>query len=117
MFTGELLTRKGEPYTVKLPRAVDVRIECHVPIRHEANPYDPSWEGYYEGRLQAKMQKQLLGREVIRGLYERQGGRCERCGELFTDPGEWQVHPRHWRVYGSSSGLSNLELLHANCHR
>jgi RNA-directed DNA polymerase len=77
------LTGKGEPYTVSLMKAADVRIERHVPIRHEANPYDPQWESYYEGRLQAKVRATLLGRETLRALYEGQGGRCGRCGESF----------------------------------
>ncbi len=38
VFSGELLTRKGEPYTVRLMKAAEVRIERHVLIRHEANP-------------------------------------------------------------------------------
>ena len=76
MFSGELLTRRGEPYTVKLMRASDVRIERHALIRHEANPYDPSWESYYEGRVQAKMEATLLGRDTLRELCAGQEGRC-----------------------------------------
>src|SRR5207248_3116120 len=55
VFSGQLLTRKGEPYTVRLMKATEVRIERHVLIRHGAYPYDPAWESYYEGRLQTKM--------------------------------------------------------------
>jgi RNA-directed DNA polymerase len=116
-FTGELQTRKGEPYRVVLMKAAEVRIERHVLIRHEANPYDPSWEEYYEGRLQAKMAATLAGRELLSALYERQGGRCVQCGRLFTEHEAWQVHHRHWRVYGGDESLDNLELLHENCHR
>ena len=100
-----------------LMKAAEVRIERHVLIRHEANPYDPSWEEYYEGRLQAKMAATLAGRELLSALYERQGGRCVQCGRLFTEHEAWQVHHRHWRVYGGDESLDNLELLHENCHR
>ena len=117
MFSGELLTRRGEPYTVKLMRASDVRIERHALIRHEANPYDPSWESYYEGRVQAKMEATLLGRDTLRELCAGQEGRCAGCGGLFTSPTEWHLHHRHWRVYGGGDQMSNLELLHGNCHR
>jgi RNA-directed DNA polymerase len=98
-------------------KASDVRIERHALIRHAANPYDPSWESYYEGRAQAKMRATLLGRETLREVYEHQGGRCPRCGEMFTSPEEWHLHHRHWRVYGGGDQVSNLELLHGNCHR
>jgi RNA-directed DNA polymerase len=116
-FTGELQTRKREPYPVALMKAAEVRIERHVLVRHEANPYDPQWEEYYEGRLQAKMAATLAGRELLSALYERQGGRCGQCGKLFTEQDAWQVHHRHWRVYGGDESLGNLELLHENGHR
>ena len=117
VFTGTLLTPKGEPYRVKLMKAADVRIVYHVLIRHEANPYDPAWEPYYEGRLQAKLMATLLGRDLLQAVYERQGGRCDHCQQMFTDPGEWHLHHRHWRVYGGDETLENIQLLHANCHR
>jgi RNA-directed DNA polymerase len=115
-FTGELQTRKGESYRVVLMKAAAIRIERHVLIQHSANPYDPSWEEYYEERLQAKMAATIAGRELLSTLYERQGGRCVQCGRLFLAPEEWHVHHRHWRVYGGDDSLDNLELLHENCH-
>jgi RNA-directed DNA polymerase len=99
-----------------LMKATEVRIERHVLIRHEANPYDPLWEQYYEGRLQTKMAATLAGRELLTPLYERQEGRCVQCGELFAEAEVWQVHHRQWRVYGGDDSLDNLELLHENCH-
>src|SRR6185437_5234517 len=99
-FSGELQTRKGEPYGVVLMKTAEVRIERHVLIRHAANPYDPAWEEYYEARLQAKMTATIAGRDLLTALYERQEGRCVHCGDRFTDAGTWQVHHRHWRVYG-----------------
>jgi RNA-directed DNA polymerase len=116
-FRGEALTRRGEAYTVVLMRAADVRVQRHVLIRHAANPYDPKWEEYYEGRLHAKMRDTLLGRETLQLLYDAQEGRCVRCGGPFTSPEEWHVHHRHWRVYGGGDEVGNLELLHVNCHR
>ena len=116
-FTGELQTRKGESYRVVLMKAAEVRIERHVLIRHEANPYDPAWEEYYEARLQAKMLATIAGRELLTTLYARQEGRCVQCGEGFTDTTTWQMHHRQWRVYGGDDSLDNLELLHENCHR
>jgi RNA-directed DNA polymerase len=116
-FTGELLTRKGESYEVVLLKAAAVRIERHVLIQHGANPYDPAWEAYYEERLRTKVAATVTGRELLRTLYERQGGRCGHCSALFTEREPWQVHHRHWRVYGGDDALDNLELLHEHCHR
>ena len=117
VFTGICLTNEGRPYRVNLMHAADVRIVYHVLIRHAANPYDPAWEPYHEDRLQKKMAASLMGRNRLKALCNRQGGRCGRCGELFNSPSEWHLHHRHWRVYGGGHVLSNLELLHANCHR
>ena len=75
------------------------------------------WEFYYENRLQAKLVATLLGRNTLQKLCQRQGGRCDHCGERFRDPSEWHLHHRHWRVYGGNDALYNLQLLHANCHR
>jgi RNA-directed DNA polymerase len=86
VFSGELLTRKGEPYTVKLMKASDVRIERHALIRHAANPYDPSGESYYEGRVQVKMRATLLGRETLRELCASQAGRSHRCNRRRRCP-------------------------------
>jgi RNA-directed DNA polymerase len=116
-FTGALPTKKGEPYPVVLRKAAEVRMVRHVLIRHAAKPYDPAWEEYYEGRLQAKMAATLAGRDLLHALYERPGGRCAQCGRLFTDQEAWQVHDRHWRVYGGDDSWDNLELLHESCHR
>jgi RNA-directed DNA polymerase len=59
----------------------------------------------------------LAGRELLSSLYERQEGRCVQCGEMVAEAETWQVHHRHWRVYGGDDSLDNLELLHENCHR
>jgi RNA-directed DNA polymerase len=115
-FSGELQTRKGEPYGVVLMKAAEVRIERHVLIQHGANPYDPAWEQYYEARLQAKMAATIAGRDLLTALYTRQEGHCVQCGDGFTDAETWQVHHRHGRVYGGDDSLDNLELLHENCH-
>ena len=100
-----------------LMKAAEVRIERHVLIRHKANPYDPRWEWYYEDRLRARMAATIAGRETLHALYERQEGCCVQCGELFAEEDRWQVHHRHWRVYGGDESLDNLELLHEHCHR
>jgi len=117
VFHGQCWTRNGESYTVDLLKAADVRMAHHVLVQHDANPYDPSWEPYYEERLQTKMQATLAGRATLQALYNIQDGRCEACHELFTDPSDWQLHHREWRVYGGDDGPDNLELLCVNCHR
>ncbi len=71
---------------------------------------------YHEGRLQTKMLGTLLGRGCSQALYQKQHGRYVRCQEPFTSPNEWHLHHRQWRVFGGGEEMSNLELLHSNCH-
>ena len=94
MFRGTLLTRKGEPYTVRLMKAADVRIVRHTLIRHEANPYDPAWEGYFEERLYSKMQSTLAGRGKIYWLWREQQGRCPGCNQPLREEEDWHIHHR-----------------------
>jgi len=117
VFTGTRYTKKGEAYSVRLLKASDVRIRRHPLIRSEANPYEPAWESYYEARLHEKLSATLAGKGRARLLWEEQQGRCPLCGQLLTEESEWQVHHIHWRVYGGGEALTNLQLLHKNCHR
>jgi RNA-directed DNA polymerase len=117
IFTGVVWPDQGRPYRVKLMQASDMRIRYHALVKHAANPYDPAWEPYYEARQQQQLLATLEGRDRLQTVYQRQGGRCAHCGQLFSDPSEWHLHHRHWRVHGGSEALGNLELLHVNCHR
>jgi RNA-directed DNA polymerase len=117
VFTGILRDSKGKTYPIRLMRASRVRIIRHVKIRGDANPYDPAWEGYLDGRLFRRMNMTLAGRTQIRYLWKQQQGRCEDCGQLLREDEPWQVHHRTRRSHGGGDELTNLQLLHANCHR
>lgn len=117
VFTGTRYTKKGEVYRVQLMKAQEVRIQRHTRIRKAANPYEPMWEDYYEARLHKKMAATRAGKDRIRQLWEEQQGRCPLCEQLLAEASEWQVHHIHWRVYGGGNELTNLRLVHTNCHR
>ena len=117
VFTGTLREEEGKAYPICLLGAARVSIRRHVKIKGDANPYDPAWEQYFEGRLFRRMQATLAGRMQIEYLWREQGGRCGGCGQHLQEGEEWQVHHRVRRVDGGGDGLDNLELLHANCHR
>lgn len=117
VFTGIWSDGKGRPHPVCLMEAAAVCIRRHVKICGDANPYDPSWEEYFEERLYQKMQASLSGRGEIAYLHQQQAGRCGGCGQLLQEDEEWQIHHRVKRSQGGGDAASNLELLHANCHR
>lgn len=105
------------PKLVKLVYATDTRIERHRKIKAEANPYDPTWEAYFEERLTHRMGTQLIGNRKAWRLWLLQDGRCPECGELITTETGWNMHHVIYRVHGGTDALSNLHLLHPNCHR
>jgi RNA-directed DNA polymerase len=117
VFTGSYQDGKGRSWPIFLLKAARVSVRRHVKIRGEANPYDPKWESYFEGRLYHKMQASLAGRGQIAWLFQEQQGRCRKCGQLLREEEEWNLHHRIRRSQGGADSLDNLELLHGNCHR
>jgi RNA-directed DNA polymerase len=103
--------------TVRLVQAADTPIRRHQKIKGEANPYDPQWEEYFEGRLGLQMKEATKGKIRLLRLWWSQDKVCAHCGERITRETGWNVHhitPKH---DGGRDTLSNLVLLHPNCHR
>jgi len=92
-------------------------IKRHVQIRDGANPYDPSWEVYFEERLGVKMERTLLGRNRLRHLWIEQDGLCPLCRQKITTVTRWHAHHVVWRSKGGQDGAENRVLLHPICHR
>ncbi|BAU50230.1 RNA-directed DNA polymerase [Sulfurifustis variabilis] len=100
-----------------LVRLSDFKIRRHVKIKAEANPFDPTWDEYFEIRLGWKMRRTLAGRRKLSWLWTKQDGRCPQCRQPITNKSGWHLHHKVWRCHGGSDKLSNLELVHENCHR
>ena len=112
-----MLDQEGGHHTVLLVRAGSTTICRHVKIRGNANPYDPSWELYFEERLAMQMANTLQGRGTARYLWLGQNGQCPVCGQPLTLELGWHVHHLRWRTHGGTDTMDNLVLLHPNCHR
>jgi len=100
-----------------LARLSDTKIRIHAKITAEANPFDPDWEPYFEERLKRSMSASLMGRRKLLWLWTKQEGACPRCGQKITKSTGWHVHHVLRKADGGTDGLSNLLLLHPNCHR
>lgn len=114
--TGDILPN-GKPKLVKLVYAGETPIRRFCKIRAEANPFDPSWETYFEARIGAKMADNLRGRRKLVKLWFDQEGLCPICKQRITKESGWNVHHLVRRVDGGKDIMSNLVVLHPNCHR
>ena len=108
---------EGEKGIVKLVKASDTPIKRHVKIKGAANPYDPEFETYFEERLGRSMNESLRGNNRLKVLWYAQDGLCPKCGEKITKETGWNLHHVLPKSQGGDDKMTNLELLHPNCHR
>lgn len=100
-----------------LYHCTDVKIERHVPIRTQANPFDLTWETYFEKRLSVDMENTLYGRQQLIRIWKSQQGDCPVCKQKITAESGWHLHHITPRILGGLDKDENLVLLHPNCHR
>jgi len=113
--TGERLAN-GKPKLVSLRDIGETKIRRHCKIKAEANPFDPKWEEYFEQRYGFKMLDTLKGRKKLIRLWMDQEERCPICSERITVTMGWHVHHLVRRVDGGKENVSNLVMVHPNCH-
>jgi len=116
-FSAKATGPQGKQPRVYLFTASQVPIRRHVKTRAQANPYDPSWETYFEQRLNAKMIGTLRGRKQLLNLWKSQQGICPVCSQKITSQTGWHSHHIVWRSKGGSDRANNRILLHPNCHQ
>lgn len=101
----------------RLIYTMDTPIKRHIKLKAEATPYDLAFEAYFEKRLERTWVDSMRGRDKLLTLWLRQRKRCVMCNHFITKETGWNVHHVVERVRGGSDKLSNLVLLHPNCHR
>lgn len=102
---------------VKLVNASDTPIRRHIKIKAEANPFNPTWEEYFENRLGLQMKESLRGKNQLLFLWYAQEGICLNCNERITQDTGWNVHYIQHKTDGGKNRVTNLMLVHPNCHR
>lgn len=116
-FTGEGTSRDGKEKLLHLLYAKATPIQRHVKIKAGANPYDPQWEDYFEHRISVQMENDLDGHQKLLNLWKSQNGICPVCNQVIAKTTGWHLHHIVWRSQGGGEQMSNLVLLHPNCHR
>jgi len=115
-FFGETSDDEGRPTKVWLYYAKSTPIKRHVKVKGEANPYDPTYETYFEEREGAHMLETFRGTRTLRYLWYEQRGLCTQCNIKITRITGWRLHYCVPRVKGGSTGATNCVLLHPECH-
>lgn len=116
VFQGEILGQNGTMHPIRLLKAASIAIERHIKIQSDANPYDPTWETYFEKRLDVKMAHNLKGKRKLLLLWKQQGGLCPLCNQKITKLTGWHSHHIIWRSKGGKDEVENRILLHPDCH-
>ncbi len=101
---------------ISLFQAGNVKIQRHIKIRRDANPFAPEDEQYFELRKEKMLMNNLSGRKMHRFIYNRQKGNCPICNQKITLETGWNVHhiiPIH---LGGDWSANNLVMLHPVCH-
>ncbi len=115
-FFGETCDDEGQTNKVWLHYAKSTPIKRHVKVKGEANPYDPTYETYFEAREGAHMLETFRGTRTLRYLWYEQRGLCTLCHTKITRITGWRLHYCVSRVMGGSAGATNRVLLHPECH-
>jgi RNA-directed DNA polymerase len=117
VFAVKTKLSNGKTDYMRLYLAVSTPIRRHVKIKSEACPYDMAWEPYFEGRKTQKIKDDPALRRRIKELWQVQKGKCPICQETITKETGWNEHRVIPGLQGGKYILSNLQLLHPNCHR
>ena len=117
VFAAKVKKNNGKTGYMELHAATSTPILRHVKIKSEACPYDMVWEPYFEERKTKKVKDDLALRGRIKKLWQAQKGKCPICqGDITRETG-WNEHRVIPGLQGGKYILSNLQLLHPNCHR
>jgi RNA-directed DNA polymerase len=115
-FFGEREDDEGQSSKIWLYHASSTPIKRHIKVKGEANPYDPTYETYFEAREGFHMLDTFRGTKTLRFLWTEQLGLCAACHTKITRITGWRLHHCVPLVKGGSKSAENRVLLHPECH-
>ena len=113
----DFAVKDGRKIAVKLCKAIDTKIVIHTKVEGELNPFLPEWEPKLEARATLRMINNLKEHKRLLCLWLSQDRKCPVCERPITMDEAFDAHHIHPKQLGGTDKLSNLVLLHPNCHR
>ncbi|XQW85480.1 HNH endonuclease [Thalassotalea piscium] len=86
-------------------------------VEVKANLYGLLSEDYFEKCQERVWRGSIQGKRILLMLWLRQQQCCPMCRHPITKVIEWNIHHIVEKVKGGSDEMSNLVLVHPNCHR
>ncbi len=59
----------------------------------------------------------LAGNQTLQGIWKKQKGKCLNCKQVITLGTDWDIHHIIPKSKGGDNRISNLMMLHINCHK
>jgi RNA-directed DNA polymerase len=92
-----------------------------IKVRSDKRVYDANAIEYWNNREHTNAKNSISGSPTLTKLFKAQKGKCEYCKQPITDSQvkETAIHKHHMkpRSEGGNWKLSNLRLLHTDCHK
>ena len=89
-----------------------VKQQRHVKVRGAANPFDPEWEAYFEGR--ERKQALVLNPSHTAKVLRVQDGICPRCRQVIGYEEDLVLHHRDGDRRNFK--IANVVYYHPNCY-
>ena len=98
----------------------NIPIKRFIKVRKDKRVYDANAIEYWRQREYINAKNSITAEKSMMALFTRQRGKCEYCRVEITDSEvkNREIHKHHMkpRSEGGDWKLSNLRLLHAECH-
>ena len=116
-FGSKVTNRWDEEVQLRLYLLADTSIVRHVKIKGDYNPFDPTWEQYWEGLRVQRMKQNTWSAQRLE-LWLSQFGKCVLCDTTMEyEDGRHEDHHIEEIRYGGSNSMANRVLVHSWCHR
>jgi RNA-directed DNA polymerase len=107
--------------TIKLAKMSDIPIKRFIKVRSDMRVYNMNDSEYWHKREFINAIHSIHNSYEYTRLFKIQKGRCEYCDQSITnkDIQSYNIHRHHLKPKSSNGvdQLSNLKLLHKECHR